>query len=246
MKRILVLFISLLLVFSNVSMSVYARKSDNTKVKTEKIKTQKADKKAQKQKAKEEKQLAKKQKLETKKQKKADKRLARLEEKQSKKQAKIDKKQAESQEKAYIKQAKLEEKQKKAEERERIRNSKNPNMDPNFVPPVTYFKSNVKSHFLNPNLDVYEVRASHILVKKRKDAVLIRKDILSGEITFEEAAKKYSLCPTGPYGGDLGYFNRKKMAQLFADTAFDLKVGEISQPVGTKFGWHIIKTTDKR
>lgn len=100
--------------------------------------------------------------------------------------------------------------------------------------------------FLNPNLDIYEVRASHILVKKRKDAVAIRNDIIKGEITFEEAAQRYSLCPSGLNGGDLGYFHRKKMEQLFADTAFDLKIGEISQPVGTKFGWHIIKTTDKR
>ncbi len=107
-------------------------------------------------------------------------------------------------------------------------------------------KRSALAMFLNPNLDVYEVRASHILVKKRKDAVAIRKDIISGQITFEEAAQRYSLCPSGPNGGDLGYFHRKKMEQLFADTAFDLKIGEISQPVGTKFGWHIIKTTDKR
>ena len=100
--------------------------------------------------------------------------------------------------------------------------------------------------FLNPNLDIYEIRASHILVKKRKDAVSIRKDILNGDITFEEAAKRYSLCPTGPYGGDLGYFNRRKMDQLFTDIAFDLKIGEISDPVGTKFGWHLIKVVDKR
>lgn len=102
------------------------------------------------------------------------------------------------------------------------------------------------SMYLNPNLDIREVRASHILVKKRKDAVQIRKDILSGSITFEEAAQRYSLCPSSIYGGDLGFFDRKKMEQQFSDTAFDLSIGEISKPVGTKFGWHIIKTTDKR
>lgn len=100
--------------------------------------------------------------------------------------------------------------------------------------------------FLNPNLDIHEVRASHVLVKTRKEALKVKKEIESGEITFEDAARMYSLCPSSQNGGDLGFFNRKQMAQQFADTAFDLKVGEISDPVGTKFGWHIIKTTDKR
>ena len=100
--------------------------------------------------------------------------------------------------------------------------------------------------FLNPNLDVTEVRASHVLVKTRKEAVQIKKQIEKGEITFEDAARQYSLCPSGQYGGDLGYFNRKQMVQQFADTAFDLKEGQISDPVGTKFGWHIIKNTGRR
>ena len=100
--------------------------------------------------------------------------------------------------------------------------------------------------YLNPNLGIREVRASHILVKKRKEAVQIKKDIEKGVITFEDAARQYSLCPSSMNGGDLGYFDRKKMEPMFSETAFDLKVGEISSPVGTKFGWHIIKTTDKR
>ena len=100
--------------------------------------------------------------------------------------------------------------------------------------------------FLNPNLDIHEVRASHVLVKTRKEALKVKKEIEHGDITFEDAARTYSLCPSGQYGGDLGYFNRKQMVQQFADTAFDLKIGQISDPVGTKFGWHIIKTTDKR
>ncbi len=99
---------------------------------------------------------------------------------------------------------------------------------------------------LNPNLDIREVRASHILVKKRKDAVMIKKDIESGVISFEEAAKKYSLCPSSERGGDLGFFTRKKMEPQFSEVAFDTKIGTISDPVGTKFGWHLIKTTDKR
>ncbi len=100
--------------------------------------------------------------------------------------------------------------------------------------------------YFNPNLDITEVRASHILVSSRKEALQLKKEIKNGEITFEDAALRYSQCPSGRRGGDLGYFNRKQMVQSFADTAFDLKIGEISDPVGTKFGWHIIKTTDKR
>ena len=110
----------------------------------------------------------------------------------------------------------------------------------------TVKKRSALAMYLNPNLDIHEIRASHILVKKRKDAVQIRKDIIAGKISFEEAAMQYSLCPTGVRGGDLGYFNRKRMDQVFSDIAFDLKIGEISDPVGTKFGWHIIKVVDKR
>ncbi|MBR1460150.1 peptidylprolyl isomerase [bacterium] len=99
---------------------------------------------------------------------------------------------------------------------------------------------------LNPNLDIREVRASHILVKKRQDAVMIKKEIESGAISFEEAAKKYSMCPSAVRGGDLGFFKRDKMEPQFSERAFDTKIGTISDPVGTKFGWHLIKTTDKR
>ncbi len=102
------------------------------------------------------------------------------------------------------------------------------------------------ANFLNPNLDIHEVRASHILVKTRQEAVQLKKDIEKGTITFEDAARQYSLCPSGQYGGDLGFFNRKQMVQPFADVAFDQKIDQISDPVGTKFGWHIIKTTAKR
>ena len=90
-----------------------------------------------------------------------------------------------------------------------------------------------------------EVRASHLLVKTEEEAKQLREEILNGK-KFEDVAAAVSLCPSGANGGDLGFFNRRQMVQQFADTAFDLKIGDISDPVGTKFGWHIIKTTDKR
>lgn len=106
--------------------------------------------------------------------------------------------------------------------------------------------SSFANNFLNPNLDIREVRSSHILVKTRPEAVKIKKQIENGEITFEDAAKEYSLCPSGQNGGDLGFFTRQQMVQQFSETAFDLRPGQISDPVGTKFGWHIIKTVDRR
>lgn len=90
-----------------------------------------------------------------------------------------------------------------------------------------------------------EVRASHILVKNRAEAVRIKKAIDNGA-DFGQMAKTYSLCPSGTRGGDLGYFRRGQMVQPFEDEAFELPVGEVSSPVGTEFGWHLIKVTDRR
>lgn len=90
-----------------------------------------------------------------------------------------------------------------------------------------------------------QVRASHILVKTRAEALQIKKAIDDGG-DFASYAKTYSLCPSGQKGGDLGYFTRGQMVQPFEDEAFELPVGGISSPVGTQFGWHIIKVTDRK
>ena len=90
-----------------------------------------------------------------------------------------------------------------------------------------------------------QVRASHILVKTRAEAIQIKKDIDNGG-SFAYYAKEYSLCPSGQRGGDLGYFSRGQMVQPFEDEAFELPVGEVSEPVATEFGWHLIKVTDRK
>ena len=99
-----------------------------------------------------------------------------------------------------------------------------------------------KSNYESPNRTM--VRASHILVDTKEEALKIKADIESGKITFEDAAVKYSKCPSGRRaGGDLGGFGRGAMVKPFEDAAFSSPVGEVSEPVKTQFGYHLIKVT---
>lgn len=91
-----------------------------------------------------------------------------------------------------------------------------------------------------------EVRASHILVDNETHAKQIKAKLEKDEAGFEELAKEKSTCPSRKEGGDLGFFGRGKMAKPFERKAFDMDVGEVSDPVETQFGWHIIKKTDER
>lgn len=99
---------------------------------------------------------------------------------------------------------------------------------------------------LDPNAQSYtKVNAAHILVSSESKAKALKNRIENGE-SFASVAKKYSACPSGEYGGNLGYFERGKMVKEFEDAAFSLPVGEISDPVRTDFGWHLIKVIDKQ
>ena len=91
-----------------------------------------------------------------------------------------------------------------------------------------------------------EVSAKHILVSTESEAKEILQKINDGSISFEEAAKKWSNCPSKNNGGDLGYFGRGMMVKEFEDVAFSTEKGSISAPVKTQFGWHLIKVIDKR
>ena len=94
-------------------------------------------------------------------------------------------------------------------------------------------------------VDTTQVAASHILVRTAAEAVQIKKDIDNGG-SFEYYAQKYSLCPSGQNGGYLGYFGHGQMVPEFESKAFSMNVGEVSSPVHTQFGWHLIKVVDKK
>lgn len=88
-----------------------------------------------------------------------------------------------------------------------------------------------------------QVRASHILVSSEESALALKNNIEQGQVTFEDAAAKYSQCPSGQRGGDLGFFKRGQMVKPFEDAAFTLPVGVVSEPVKTQFGYHLILVT---
>ncbi len=104
-----------------------------------------------------------------------------------------------------------------------------------------------------------EVRASHILVRVPKDAspadtlkaynkiMDLRKRVIDGKEDFNEIAKQYSEDPSAKTNkGDLGYFTALQMVYPFEDAAFKTKVGDVSLPIRTQFGYHIIYVNDKR
>lgn len=103
-----------------------------------------------------------------------------------------------------------------------------------------YYEGN-KNRFVSEE----EVKARHILVNEEDEVNKIKAEIDSG-LDFSEAAKTYSTCPSKSSGGDLGYFSKGKMVQEFQDAAFTLNIGEVSQPVQTQFGYHLIVVDDKK
>ena len=91
-----------------------------------------------------------------------------------------------------------------------------------------------------------EVSARHILLKTKEEAEAVIKELDGGK-DFAEVAKEKSTGPTGPAGGDLGFFAKGQMVPEFEAAAFALKKGEYTkEPVQTQFGWHVIKKEDER
>ena len=121
----------------------------------------------------------------------------------------------------------------------------------------TYFEENVRGGIADKQLrEIFdseikkfkpapEVRARHILVKKEEEALDMVERLNRGE-EFATLAREHSQGPSGRNGGDLGYFTKGQMDKNFEETAFSLERSEISAPVKSSFGWHIIKVEDKR
>ena len=128
-----------------------------------------------------------------------------------------------------------------------------------YHPDVTIADEDIK-YYYDDNREEFEtpktVEARHILIKADKDAdsETFKKTrerafdimmIAKGGKDFAELAKKYSEGPSRDRGGSLGAFRKEAMVKPFADMAFSMKAGEISEPVRTRFGWHILKLNSR-
>lgn len=85
-----------------------------------------------------------------------------------------------------------------------------------------------------------QINAAHILVTTLDEVNALKKQIDEGA-DFNQLAITYSKCPSGKAGGNLGFFGKGQMVKSFEDAAFAMKVGEVSNPVQTQFGYHLIK-----
>lgn len=91
-----------------------------------------------------------------------------------------------------------------------------------------------------------EWNASHILVETEAEAADIAEQARAEDADFAALAKEYSTGPSGPNGGELGWFSAGMMVEPFEVAVSDMEVGDISDPIQTQFGWHVIKLNETR
>ncbi len=103
-----------------------------------------------------------------------------------------------------------------------------------------YYKQH-QQEFFRP----VRIHALQIVVPTQEEAAKVRQEILAGQITFESAARKYSLSPDAAKGGDLGFFSKNEKISAF-NKAFSLTVGELSAPIESPYGIHLLKVVDKQ
>lgn len=104
----------------------------------------------------------------------------------------------------------------------------------------TYFEENKAQYG-----QAEQVQASHILVEDEETAKEVKEKLDAGE-DFADLAKEYSTDSSSESGGDLGYFGKGEMVAEFEEAAFAMEIGEISEPVKSEHGYHIIKVVDKK
>ena len=90
-----------------------------------------------------------------------------------------------------------------------------------------------------------QASARHILVNDEKKCRELKEMINSGELSFEEAARDHSLCPSGVRGGELGTFGQGQMVPEFDKVVFNDEVGVVHGPVKTQFGYHLLEITER-
>ena len=132
-------------------------------------------------------------------------------------------------------------------------------IDKEVAAKVVVTEEETKAYYTgNPQLfkQPEQVKASHILIKVEPNADDAAKEAARNKISevrqklsaggdFAELAKEYSEGPSGPRGGDLGYFRRGQMVKPFEDAAFSMQVDQVSELVETRFGYHLIKVYEK-
>ena len=110
-------------------------------------------------------------------------------------------------------------------------------------------EENELEEYYNANKNTFtegeSVRAKHILVATEDEALNVKKEIEEG-LSFEEAAQKYSTCPSNVSGGDLGFFHAGQMVPEFEKAAFEAEIGAVTEPVQTQFGFHLVKVEEKK
>lgn len=133
-------------------------------------------------------------------------------------------------------------------------------IDTRVIDKITVSEADTRAYYdNNPNLfrKPEQIKASHILIKVESDATDLQKAQARIEIAkiqqklkdgqdFATLAREHSQGPSAKNGGDLGYFGRGQMVKPFADAAFALKPGQVSEIVETQFGYHLIKVVDKQ
>lgn len=98
--------------------------------------------------------------------------------------------------------------------------------------------------YFHKEADIKEIKVSHILVETQDEALNIRNEITQNKKSFEDMAKENSLCESKDQGGNIGYNIRGRLLPEFEKAAFKLAKNEISEPVKTSQGWHLIKMYD--